>query len=93
MNKASGLPWSSRNLVEKIATVVGLLISAAVLVLAVLTLLGILPRGGDIYIPLLSVLMLAQCVRDWRSQRAVAVFSLMVALFIAGIVVFRFVIL
>ncbi len=93
MNKANGLPWSSRNLVEKIATVVGLLISVAVVVLAVLSLLGILPHGGDIYIPLLSVLMLAQCVRDWRSQRAVAVLSLIVAIFIAGIVIFRFVIL
>lgn len=81
--------WESLNRCERAATVVGLVCSVSVIVLAILILAGVWEGALYVLEPLLLILMLAQTVQYWRRSRSVAIISLVaaIAVLIACIVV------
>ena len=76
------IDWCKMQMYEKIAFVLGSLCSVSVIILAALQLFGTWEKAINIFEPLLGVLMVTQAVLQWRRNKAVAVFSLCVAIFI-----------
>jgi len=77
--------WCSMQMYEKIAFILGSICSVSVIVLATLQLLGIWEKAINIFEPLLGVLMVTQTVLQWRRNKAIAVCSLCVAIFIFAV--------
>ena len=82
--------WPKIPLYMKIATAVGMLLSVAVIVLASLSLLGIMPDAGNIFVPLLGLLMIANAVQSWQLNRKSSYISIAAAVIIFIIVAVRF---
>jgi len=82
--------WKGTPLLHKIVTIVSILASLSVVVLAVLQMLDLWDQATNISIPLLGVVMLCQACREWNTSRKVAYFSIGTAvfIFICAIVVF-----
>lgn len=77
--------WKENSVVEKSLIIIGVAVSVAVIVLAVLQITGIYEKAIMIFEPLLGVLMLIQAMRYRKSNKIVAVFSACVALFIFSV--------
>lgn len=75
--------WTERSLPMKILTVIGLIASVSVMILAVLQLAGVWEQAAYAYEPLVGVAMLVQAAENRKKNRGVACLSL-----IAAIVVF-----
>ena len=90
MNKLKELKelWHQRPWYENAASIVGIPCSLAVIVLAIVQLVGIWEDAAYVYMPLTCIVMLAQTVQNWRKQRGVAIFSLCTAAFILAVAVF-----
>ena len=73
---------------EKILTVLGLICSISIIILAVLQILDIWNRTIDLIEILLGVLMLIQTIQNWKRNRKVALISLAAAIFIFSISIF-----
>lgn len=73
---------------EKILTVLGLICSISIIILAVLQILDIWNRTIDLIEILLGVLMLIQTIQNWKRNREVAFISLAAAIFIFLISIF-----
>jgi|GEM_PF-1832601 len=56
--------------------------SAAVVILALLQLLGVFPDAALCYIPLMGIIMILQACNFWKGQRWVAVVNLCAAVFV-----------
>ncbi len=82
MEKITKPKWKDKTLTGKIISIVGIIISFAVIILAILHLIGVNDRLVQIYEPLLGVLMLIQAAENWKYERRLAVFSLIVAVVI-----------
>ncbi|MNP77879.1 hypothetical protein D3C76_1753930 [compost metagenome] len=52
--------------------------------------LDIWENAINVFEPLLGVLMVIQTIQNWKKNKAVAIFSLCVAIFIFGISIFVF---
>ena len=74
--------WKNIPLSHKIVTVISILSSLAVIVLAILQIFGIWPTAGNIYLPLMGITMLCQAHILWNTSRKVAYFSIGTAVFI-----------
>lgn len=77
--------WEEKTWGMKAVSILGILVSTAIIIFCILQLTGIFPNATDILMPLLSVLMCIQGIQNWKTNRLSASFSLLVAIFI-GIV-------
>ena len=77
-------------LIHKIVTVISVLASLSVVVLAVLQILDVWSAAINVCIPLMGVTMLCQAYMQWNNSRKVAYFSIGTAVFIfaCAIVIF-----
>ena len=74
--------WKDEPLLHKVVTVISVLVSLSVVVLAVLQMFDILDHAINVFMPLMGVTMLCQCYIQWNASRKVAYFSLGTAVFI-----------
>ena len=76
---------------DKIVTVLTMVCSVAIIVLALLQLTGVWESAIYVFEPLMGVVMLLQAYRCRKNQRSVAILSLCTAVFIfivAGVIFF-----
>lgn len=74
--------WNQKTLPFKILTVIGIIISIIVIILAMMQMLNIWDKAINVFEPLLGILMLIQAIENWESNKSTAYFSLFVAIFI-----------
>lgn len=81
--------WKKYSPANKSATAATFILSAAVIVLAVLQLTGVWDKAINVFEPLLGALMLIQAAQNWKKNRTAAVLCLVGAIFvfIAGILI------
>ena len=70
------------SLLSKIAVIVSIIVSVAVIVLAVLQLFDVWSNAGYVYVPLMGINLLLQAYTQWKPNRGVAIFSLCTAVFV-----------
>lgn len=75
--------WRERPLSMKIAMMIGMIASIGVIIFAVLGLTGVMKNADNIYMPLMGAAMIAQGIREWKTSKALSIFSFAVAVFIA----------
>ena len=82
--------WKDAPLSHKIVTIISILTSLSVVVLAVLQMFDIWNQAINICVPLMGITMLCQSYIQWNTSRKVAYFSIGTAIFvfICAIVVF-----
>ena len=82
--------WTDAPLLHKIVTIISILVSLSVVVLAVLQVFDIWNQAINICVPLMGITMLCQAYIQWNTSRKVAYFSIGTAVFvfIFAIVVF-----
>ena len=83
--------WKDAPLLHKVVTIISVLASLSVVVLAVLQMFDIWDQAINVFMPLMGVTMLCQAYMQWNNSRKVAYFSIGTAVFIficAIIVVF-----
>ena len=82
--------WKDTPISYKVVTIISVLASLSVVVLAVLQMFDIWDRAINVFMPLMGVTMLCQSYMQWNNSRKVAYFSIGTAvfIFICSIVVF-----
>ncbi len=82
--------WKDAPLLHKIVTIVSILASLSVVVLAVLQMFDVWNQAINIFMPLMGVTMLCQAYMQWDTSRKVAYFSIgtAVLILICAIIVF-----
>ncbi len=82
--------WKEAPILHKTVTVISILASLSVVVLAMLQMFDIWNQAINICVPLMGVTMLCQAYMQWNNSRKVAYFSIGTAafIFICAIVVF-----
>ncbi len=82
--------WKDAPLLHKIVTIISILASLSVVVLAVLQMFDVWNQAINIFMPLMGVTMLCQAYMQWNTSRKVAYFSIGAAIFIfiCAIIVF-----
>lgn len=71
--------WKDRPLLDKIVSVSGIVVSVAIIALAIIQLFGAWSDAGYVYVPLMGINLLLQAYVQWKPNRKVAVFSLCAA--------------
>ena len=74
--------WNKMTNREKFLFILRLIISAVIVLLAVLKLAGSFENALYYSTPLMGVLLVVQAVQEWKEQRGMAIFGLCAALFI-----------
>ncbi len=74
--------WKDAPMLHKIVTIISILASFSVVVLAVLQMFDVWNQAINIYMPLMGVTMLCQAYMLWNKSRKVAYFSIGTAVFI-----------
>ena len=74
--------WKRMRWPERIAFLLGMPCAAVIILLAALHLLKIKTTSLTLYMPLVVVLMLSQCVLNWRKNKKAALISLGTAAFV-----------
>lgn len=74
--------WKDMPLLHKVVTIASMLISLAVIVLAILQIFDIWTQAVNVLVPLTGVTMLCQAYTQWNISRKVAYFSIGVAVFV-----------
>ena len=87
MNK---IKWKDAPLLHKVVTIISVLASLSVVVLAVLQMFNVWDQAINVFMPLMGVTMLCQSYMQWNNSRKVAYFSIGTAvfIFICAIIVF-----
>ena len=87
MNK---IKWKDAPLLHKVVTIISVLASLSVVVLAVLQMFNVWDQAINVFMPLMGVTMLCQSYMHWNNRRKVAYFSIGTAvfIFICSIIVF-----
>lgn len=80
--------WSKKQRSEKILSILGLICSLSIIILAALQILDIWNTAIDVFEPLLGVLMVIQTIENWKKNRKVALIYLCAAIFIFFISIF-----
>lgn len=82
--------WKNTPVTHKIVTVFSIIVSLAVITLAILQMFDIWTRAIDLCIPLMGVNLLCQTYIQWNTSRKTAYFSLgcAVLVFVCSFVVF-----
>ena len=71
--------WTDRPLLDKIVSASGIVVSVAIIALAIIQLFDVWSDAGYVYVPLMGVNLLLQAYVQWKPNRKVAVFSLCAA--------------
>ena len=74
--------WKDRPLLDKIVSVSGIVVSVAIIALAIIQLFDVWSDAGYVYVPLMGVNLLLQAYVQWKPNRKVAVFYLCAAVFV-----------
>ena len=74
--------WKDVPMSQKIVTILSILISLSVVVLAVLQMFDIWNQAINICVPLMGITMLCQAYIQWNANRKVAYFSIGTAVFV-----------
>ena len=84
------IKWKEAPLLHRIVTIISVLASLSVVVLAVLQMFDIREQAINVFMPLMGITMLCQSYMQWNNSRKVAYFSIGTAvfIFICAIVVF-----
>ena len=82
--------WKDTPLLHKVVTIISVLASLSVVVLAVLQIFDVWDQSINVFMPLMDVTMLCQAYMQWNTSRKVAYFSIGTAafIFVYSIVVF-----
>ena len=82
--------WKDTPLLHKVVTIISVLASLSVVVLAVLQMFDIWDQAINVFMPLMGITMLCQAYMQWYNSRKVAYFSIGTAvfIFICAIIVF-----
>lgn len=72
--------FKSKNILEKVTSVIGFIIAILIIVLAIIDIFNIIEN--DVYMLLLGILMIIQTINTWRKDKATSYFSLFVGLYI-----------
>lgn len=73
--------WNKKTTPFKILTILGLIISLTIIVLAFMQIFNIWDKAINVFEPLLGALMIIQAIENWQTNRSTAYFSLFVAIF------------
>ena len=84
------IKWKEAPLLHRIVTIISVLASLSVVVLAALQMFAIWEQAINVFMPLMGITMLCQSYMQWNNSRKVAYFSIGTAvfIFICAIVVF-----
>ena len=74
--------WKNAPLLQKVVTIISVLASLSVVVLAVLQIFDVWDQAINVFMPLMGVTMLCQSYMQWNNSRKVAYYSLGTAAFI-----------
>lgn len=74
--------WNKKALSLKVLTIIGAIISIAVIILSLMQIFNVWDKAINIFEPLLGALMIIQAIENWKTNRSTAYFSLFVAIFI-----------
>jgi hypothetical protein len=74
--------WKDVPMSQKIVTILSILISLSVVVLAVLQMFDIWNQAINICVPLMGITMLCQAYIQWNTNRKAAYFSIGTAVFV-----------
>ena len=81
------------SLARKTVSVISIVSSIAVLVLAIMQIFDIWSEAAKLYVPMLAVIMLCKAYTEWHKERKIAYITLGVAIFIfacaAAIFIFK----
>ncbi len=82
--------WKEEPLLHRIITVCSVILSLAVVILAILQMFEIWTQAINLCMPLMGAVMLCQAYIQWNTSRMVAVFSICAAsfVFVCAVVVF-----
>ena len=82
--------WKNAPLLQKVVTIISVLASLSVVVLAVLQIFDVWDQAINVFMPLMGVTMLCQSYMQWNNIRKVAYVSIGTAvfIFICAIIVF-----
>jgi len=82
--------WKNAPLLQKVVTIISIIASLSVVVLAVLQIFDIWNQAINICVPMMGVTMLCQSYMQWNNSRKIAYFSIGTAafIFICAIIVF-----
>ncbi len=82
--------WKDASVLHQIVTVISVLVSISVIVLAVLQMFDVWNRAIRVFVPLMGVMLLCQAYTQWNTSRKTAYFSVGAAafIFVCAIVVF-----
>lgn len=82
--------WKDTPISYKIVTIISILASLCVVVLAVMQIFDVWEQAINVYMPLMGVTMLCLSYMQWNNSRKVAYFSIGTAvfIFICAIIVF-----
>ena len=73
--------WKDRPLLDKIVSASGIVVSVAIIALAIIQMFDVWSDAGYVYVPLMGVNLLLQAYVQWKPNRKVAVFDLCAAVF------------
>ena len=84
------IKWKESPLSHKVVTVISILASLYVIVLAILQMFDVWTQAINLCVPMMGITMLCQAYMQWNNSRKVAWFSIGVAafIFVCAIVVF-----
>ena len=84
------IKWKEAPLLHRIVTIISVLASLSVVVLAVLQMFDIWEQAINVFMPLMGITMLCQSYMQWNNSRKVAYISIGTAafIFICAIIVF-----
>ena len=84
--KNNKLPlWKEKSTFEKVLSVIGIIISMTIVILATLGFIGVWENAIDVVEPLIGVMMLIQTLQYRKYDKKIAIFSGAVAIFILAI--------
>ena len=75
------IQWNDRPLLDKIVSASGIVVSVAIIALAIIQLFDVWSDAGYVYVPLMGINLLLQAYVQWKPNRKVAVFDLCAAVF------------
>lgn len=80
--------WKQKTIFMKILTIVGIIISITIVILAFMQIFNVWHRAIYLMEPLLGVLMLIQTIENWKTNKVSAYCSLGAAIFVFAVAVF-----
>ncbi len=85
-----GEMWKEKTVLMKVLSVIGIMVSMCIVVLAILHLTGVLENADNVCIPLLAVPMFIQSIENWKNSKVTSCFSLLAAVFICIVSILKF---